>query len=66
MSTTNNACNENMIAWYPFDDTYDVGRDASGRGNTAVAIGTRRPAVQEVKGRKAAVFQGGEDGSSYL
>ena len=66
MSTTNNACNENMIAWYPFDDTYDVGRDASGRGNTAVAIGTRRPAVQEVKGRKAAVFQGGEYGSSYL
>lgn len=66
MSTTNNSRNENMIAWYPFDDTSDVGRDASGRGNTAMAIGTRRPEVQEVKGRKAAVFQGGEYGSSYL
>lgn len=66
MSTKNNALNENMIAWYPFDDIQDVGKDASGRGNTAMAIGTRRPQVQEVKGRRAAVFEGGEYGSSYL
>lgn len=66
MSTRNGSQNENLIAWYPFDDTQEVGKDASGRGNTAIAIGARRPAVQEVKGRKAAVFNGGEYGSSYL
>ena len=66
MSTSKETLKQNMIAWYPFDDTNDVGRDASGHGNTAVAIGARRPVVQTVRGRKAAVFHGGEYGSSYL
>ena len=66
MPTSKDSLTQNMIAWYPFDDTQDVGRDTSGNGNAAMAIGARRPVVQEVKGRKAAVFQGGEYGSSYL
>lgn len=57
---------ENLIAWYPFDDASDVGKDASGKGNTAVAKGARKPVVAEVAGRKAAVFKGGEFGISYL
>ncbi len=66
MSTSKDVLTKNMIAWYPFDDTQDVGKDASGNGNAAIAIGAGRPVVQDVRGRKAAVFQGGEYGSSYL
>ncbi len=57
---------KNMIAWYPFNDEQDVGKDCSGNGRTARAMGTRHPAVREIGGRKAAVFEGGEYGVSYL
>ncbi len=56
----------NLIAWYPFDDAADVGKDASGNGKKAVAKGERKPVVKEVCGRKAAVFEGGSYGASYL
>lgn len=58
--------NEKMIAWYPFDDEQEAGKDASGHGNTAAAMGSRKPVIKEVQGRKAAVFAGGEFGASYF
>lgn len=66
MSISKEMMNENIIAWYPFDDAGDAGKDLSGQGNTAVAMGTRKPVIQEVCGRNAAVFQGGEFGASYF
>lgn len=66
MSTSKEAMNQNIIAWYPFDDAASVGKDVSGHDNTAVAMGTRKPEIKEVCGRNAAVFQGGEFGASYL
>ena len=56
----------NMIAWYPFDDAKAIGKDVSGNNNTAIACGARAPQVEEVCGRKAAHFYGGEYGVSYL
>lgn len=55
-----------MIAWYPFDDEQNTGKDISGNGWNAVAMGTKKPEVAEVKGRKAAVFKGGVYGASYM
>lgn len=58
MSTSKERMSENIIAWYPFDDAGDAGKDASGQGNTAVAMGSKKPVIKEVCGRNAAVFQG--------
>ena len=58
--------NEKLIAWYAFDNQENVGKDSSGKENHAVACGSRKPTVQEVCGRKAAVFEGGEYGASYM
>lgn len=66
MSTSKERMNKNMIAWYPFDDASDAGRDASGHNNTAVAKGTQKPVIKKVCGRNAAVFQGGTHGASYF
>ena len=62
MSTSN----QNLIAWYPFNEADNLGKDASGNENIAVLKGTNPPEVKEVCGRSAAVFHGGEYGSSYL
>ena len=56
----------NMIAWYPFNDVNEIGKDISGNNNTATACGTRIPQVKEINGRMAAHFDGGEYGASYL
>ncbi len=66
MSTSKERMSENIIAWYPFDDAGDAGKDASGQGNTAVAMGSKKPVIKEVCGRNAAVFQGGAHGISYF
>ncbi len=55
-----------MIAWYAFDDADNIGKDCSGNGNDAAASGARAPKVEEVCGRKAAHFYGGEYGVSYM
>lgn len=55
-----------LIAWYPFDDQVNVGKDNSGNDNHAKAMGGRKPVVKEVYGRNAAVFEGGENGVSYM
>lgn len=57
---------KNLIARYPFDDTSEVGKDISGNANTAIPKGRRKPKVMEVCGKKAAFFDGGEYGSSYM
>jgi alpha-L-arabinofuranosidase len=57
----------NLIAWYPFDDVDDPGKDASGHGQHAKLCGDNVPYISKVCGSMGAVFQGGEGkGSSYL
>ena len=58
--------NKKLIARYTFEDAGNIGRDSSGNGNDAVALGARAPKAEEVCGRKAAHFYGGEYGVSYL
>lgn len=55
-----------MIAWYRFDDEAQVGKDSSGNQKHGMACGSRVPVIEEVCGRSAAVFKGGEFGASYL
>ena len=55
-----------LIAWYKFDDANNIGKDNSGNGNNAVAMGAKAPKVEEICGRPAAHFNGGEYGVSYL
>ena len=57
---------KDLIAWYRFDDANQVGKDNSENQNHAAACGSRMPVVEEVCGRSAAVFRGGEFGASYL
>ena len=57
----------NLIAWYPFDDADNPGKDASGHGQHAKLCGDNVPYISKVCGSIGAVFQGGEGkGSSYL
>ncbi len=58
--------NNNLIAWYPFNDSSAIGKDLSGNNHTAKACGTKIPQIEEVKGRKAVHLFGGEHGVSYL
>lgn len=58
--------NEKLIAWYSFDDQENVGKDSSGNENHAALMGERKPVIKEVCGRKAAVFDGGQNGVSYM
>ena len=55
-----------LIARYTFDDAKNIGKDCSGNGNDAVALGVKAPKAEEICGRKAAHFYGGEYGVSYL
>ena len=55
-----------LIARYTFEDAKNIGKDSSGNGNDAVALGARAPKAEEVCGRTAAHFYGGEYGVSYL
>lgn len=55
-----------LIARYTFEDASNIGKDYSGNGNDAVALGARVPKAEEICGRKAAHFYGGEYGVSYL
>ena len=55
-----------LIAWYKLDDANNIGKDSSGNGKDAVAMGAKAPKVEDICGRKAAHFNGGEYGVSYL
>ena len=55
-----------LIAWYQFNDANNIGKDSSGNGNNAAAQGVRAPKVEDICGRKAVHFHGGEYGVSYL
>ncbi len=56
----------NLIAWYPFDDAANPGKDASGHGMDARLRGYQPPVIRSVHGRTAASFTGGSFGSSYF
>ncbi|MBR6638252.1 MAG: hypothetical protein IKK96_05275, partial [Lachnospiraceae bacterium] len=58
--------NNNLIAWYPFNDSSAIGKDLSGNNHTAKACGTKIPKIEDVKGRKAVHLFGGEHAASYL
>ncbi len=55
-----------LIARYQLNDANNIGKDSSGNGNDAVALGAKAPKVEEICGRMAAHFYGGEYGVSYL
>ena len=55
-----------LIARYTFEDANNIGKDYSGNGNDAVALGVRAPKTEEICGRTAAHFYGGEYGVSYF
>ena len=57
---------ENLIAQYRFDDERNLGADVSGNGFTARACGTNPPHIGIVAGRRAAIFSGGKNGTSYF
>ena len=48
-----------LIARYTFEDAKNIGKDCSGNGNDAVAMGARAPKAEEICGRAAAHFYGG-------
>ena len=57
----------NLIAWYPFDDNNNPGKDISGKENNAIACGNRKPFIKKEDEIFGAVFSGGEGGdSSYF
>ncbi len=58
--------NKRLLAWYSFEDQDNVGKDCSGNEKHAIAMGERKPEVKEVCGRKAAIFDGGQYGVSYM
>lgn len=57
---------EKLRAWYPFDDSTNPGKDASGNGMDAQAMGDQKPEIRDIHGRKAVAFTGGPNGSSYF
>lgn len=66
MSNQLDRVNRFLRAWYPFDDEVNPGKDASGNGLDAKALGAEPPVIRKVEGRRAAVFAGGESGNSYF
>lgn len=66
MNNHNDKISADLRAWYPFDRADEPGYDASGNGLHAVAMGEHKPEIREVQGRKAAVFAGGLNGTSYM
>lgn len=57
---------ENLIAQYRFDDERNPGADVSGNGHAALACGKKPPHIGIVAGRRAAIFSGGKNGTSYF
>ena len=57
---------DGLIAWYPLDDTAEIGKDISGNGMDGRALGEIKPVIENYCGRKAAVFAGGASGNSYI
>lgn len=57
---------DRLIARYTFDQEQNPGLDVSGNGMDAKACGKTAPHIAMVGGRKAAVFAGGESGTSYF
>ena len=55
-----------IIAHYKFNDQNQAGKDSSGFGNNAVALGTTPPKISMVDNRMALSLTGGNPGTSYM
>lgn len=55
-----------LTAHYTMADASCPGKDYSGNGNDAIIGGTVAPVVNEIDGRQALTFVGGQHGTSYL
>ncbi len=50
MGENKKAMDKNLLAWYPFDDAKEIGKDISGNGNTATPMGKNVPKVEKING----------------
>ena len=55
-----------LLVNYDFADETQIGKDSSGNGFHAKALGTILPKAEIIGGRKAVSFAGGANGTSYL
>lgn len=62
----NNNLMKSLTAHYKFDDASNIGKDSSGNGMDAVAMGTSLPTTQTIDGKMAVQLQGGKSGTSYF
>lgn len=57
---------EQLLAHYKFENEQQIGKDSSGNGNDGTSLGEKHPYASMIQGRSAAVFSGGNNGTSYL
>lgn len=63
---SNISYSDNIIAQYKFDNVTNVGEDTSGNMKHGVALGTNKPLISTIGGRKAVTFTGGYSCTSYI
>ena len=63
---SNVSYSDSIIAQYKFDNVANVGEDASGNMKHGVALGTNKPLISTIGGRKAVTFTGGGSCTSYI
>lgn len=63
---SNTSYSDTIIAQYKFDNIANVGEDTSGKMKHGVALGTSKPLISTIGGRKAATFTGGGNCTSYI
>ncbi len=62
----NDILKNSLTAHYTFEDASNPGKDSSGNGFDAAALGTSLPAAEVIDGKNAVRFAGGKSGTSYL
>lgn len=62
----NDILKNSLTAHYTFEDAANPGKDSSGNGFDAAALGTSLPAAEVIDGKNAVRFAGGKSGTSYL
>ncbi len=62
----NELLKNSLTAHYTFEDASNIGKDASGNGMDAAAMGTTLPVIKSIDGKNAVKFAGGSNGTSYL
>jgi alpha-L-arabinofuranosidase len=58
--------NSSLVAQYRFDDSENIGRDSSGKGNNGTTEGVNKPFINTVGGREAVTLSGGKSGTCYI